>query len=145
MAKTSGWILSLLSYYLPVMWSHHITKAQGTLISLWGNGKGKGTSNFWTPFHMLLNSIYVKSRFMMPISQMRKLRLREAEKLIDIHVRIWTQVCQSLELTHNTGNEAMWWKVEHWTLSPLSWSCHLWVLWSWQTHFTSPALGFPLL
>ena len=37
---------------------------------------------------MLFHFIYIRSKFMIPISQMRKLRLREVRKLIDIHRRI---------------------------------------------------------
>lgn len=37
---------------------------------------------------MFFHYIHIRSRFLIPIPHMRKLRLMEVKKLIDIHIRI---------------------------------------------------------
>lgn len=60
------------------MWPHQITEAQCTLVSLVRKQEGQRNynNNYWIPhLRMLFHFIYLKSRFTILTSEMRKVRL----------------------------------------------------------------------
>ena len=60
------------------MWTHQITEAQCTLVSLVRKQEGQRNynKNYWIPhLHMLFHFIYLKSRFTILTSEMRQVRL----------------------------------------------------------------------